>query len=99
MDSTVLQSDGNYYKQTYGNPMGSHVSPILADIVMEDLESECITRLHFRLIFVFRYVDDILTCMPKSMLEITVRIFNSYYERLQLTYEKYLNNRITFLDI
>ena len=37
MDSTFFKFNNAYYKQTFGTPMGSPISPILADIVMEDV--------------------------------------------------------------
>ena len=42
---------GNSYKQKTGFPMGSPLSPIAADIVMDDLESKCIASLPFQLPF------------------------------------------------
>ena len=52
--------------------MGNPISPILADIVMQDLES-C-----FDSIFYFRYVDDILLCVPKNLINYTREIFNIF---------------------
>jgi len=34
LSSTYFTFDNNIYKQTYGTPMGSPLSPIVADIVM-----------------------------------------------------------------
>jgi len=40
--------------------MGSPLSPILADIVMQDFEKKVISMLPARLLFYFWYVDDII---------------------------------------
>lgn len=47
LNSTSFCFDGVYYEQIFGVPMGSPLSPVLADLVMEDLESECIKKLSF----------------------------------------------------
>ena len=79
--------------------MGKPISPILADIVMPDLESYALRKLCFDSIFYFRYVDDILLCVPKNLINYTREIFNSYDEHLQFTTEHSIDNKISFLDI
>ena len=68
--------------------MGNPISPILSDIVMEDLEIDSINRLNFKPAFHFRYVDDIILCTPKNMIE-----------NLQFTIELPHKNSISYLDI
>jgi len=41
LSSASFKFDGKYYEQIYGSPMGSPLSPILADIIMDDLEIQC----------------------------------------------------------
>ena len=79
--------------------MGNPISPVLADIVMQDLETYALNKLCFDIIFYFRYVDDILLCIPKKLINYTREIFNSYDENLQFTIENSMNNKISFLDI
>ena len=47
MNSTKFKFNGKFYKQKFGTPMGSVISPILAEIVMEDLEKTVFERLEF----------------------------------------------------
>ena len=54
------------YKQKSGFPMGCPLSPIAADIVMDDLETKCVASLPFKLPFFFRCVDDIITAVPAN---------------------------------
>jgi len=49
--------------------MSSPLSPIIADLVIQDLEREVLRKLDFRLPFYFRYVDDILTAVPKTTID------------------------------
>jgi len=39
LSSTCFVFNGRHYEQIYGSPMSSPLSPILADIVMENLET------------------------------------------------------------
>jgi len=40
LSSTYFTFNNVIYKQTYGTPMSSLFSPIIADIVMQDLQDE-----------------------------------------------------------
>ena len=79
--------------------MGNPISPILTDIVMQDLQNHALSKLCFDSIFYFRYVDDILLCVQKNLINYTRAIFNSYDEHLQFTTENSMDNKISFLDI
>ena len=45
MNSTKFIFNVKFYKQKFGIPIGSVISPILAEIVMEDLEKTVFERL------------------------------------------------------
>ena len=47
MNSTYFQYDNKYYKKIYGTPMCSHISPIISDVVMQDLEISCLSQIDF----------------------------------------------------
>ena len=44
-DNTYFTFNNKYYRQIFGTPMGSAISPFFADIVMDDLEKTCLERL------------------------------------------------------
>ena len=98
-NNTYLQFNNTYYKQIFGTPMGSPISPIFADIVLADLEEYCLSLLDYKPVFYKRYFDDILTCVPIDKIHYTLGIFNSYNPRLQFTHEIESNNNINFLDL
>ena len=79
--------------------MGNPLSPILSDIVMDDLELLCISKLKSKPLFYFRYVDDIVLCIHNNDIENTLNVFNSYDKNLQFTVERSRNNSISFLDV
>jgi len=70
LSSVCFSFDGKYYSQIYGSSMGSPLSPILADIVLDDLEMCCIQKLDFILHTYCRYVDDIFMIIPFTKLEL-----------------------------
>ena len=99
LNSTFFVFEGAYYQQTFGTPMGSPLSPIIADITLQDLESWAVATLPFYLPFYIRYVDDIALAAPSSMLDKLKNTFNSYHPRLQFTLEVGVDNKLNFLDV
>lgn len=99
MDNCCFQYDNIFYKQIYGSPMGSPVSPHLADLVLEILQDKVIQKLSFHLPYFFRYVDDINTAVPKNKKKDIVELFNKYDHRLQFTIEEEKKNCLAFLDV
>ncbi|XP_011859689.1 PREDICTED: uncharacterized protein LOC105557131 [Vollenhovia emeryi] len=98
LKSTYFSFNGKIYQQTFGTPMGSPLSPIIADITMQDLENRAIELLNFRPPFYFRYVDDIALAVPSHMKDSALQIFNSFHPRLQFTIEEGTNRKLNFLD-
>jgi len=87
------------YKQTYDAPMGSSLSPIVADIVMQDLETEYINKFDFHLTLYYRYVDDIVLAAPTDKINLILESFNNYHERLKFTVEHEKDRPLSFLDL
>jgi len=59
LSSTFFTFNNIIYRQTFGTPMRSPLSPI-ADVVMQDLETSYLRSVDCRLTFYFRYVNDIV---------------------------------------
>lgn len=98
LSSTSFTFNGVAYEQIFGSPMSSPLSLILANIVMEDLEIDCLSRLDFEIFYFYRYVDDIFMVFPKDKLYCVVDCFNDYHSRLSFTHETELNNSLNFLN-
>src|SRR5436190_20775540 len=79
--------------------MGSPLSPIIADVVMQDLEVTILNSLDISVPLYFRYVDDILMCIPEEYVTIITEKFNDYHNRLKFTNKKENNRCISFLDL
>lgn len=79
--------------------MGSPLSPIIADLVLQDLKEEALNRLPCILPIYFRYVDDILLAAPRGEIDNILGTFNSLHDRLKFTLELSENNCINFLNV
>ena len=69
-DYTYFTFDDKIYKQIFGTPMGFPISPLFADMVMDDLESDYLRILkdnhNGSPLFYYRYVDDTILCVQKK---------------------------------
>lgn len=49
--------------------------------------------------FYYRFVDDIVTAVPKNKVDLILNVFNSFNESIQFTVEKEKDRKIAFLDL
>ena len=97
MEQTFFKFNHRFYRQTFGTPMGSPISPSLADFVMQDLETDIFKKMEFDIPVYSRYVDDTFLLIPKDKIHYILTMFNSYHKRLQFTYE--LENILTIFSV
>ena len=92
--------DGDHYKQIFGCAMGSPISPVLADLVMEDIEETAISTFPYTPKWWFRYVDDSYSCLKKDQVDEFHKHLNSINPNIQFTLELENNNGqgLPFLD-
>lgn len=100
MENCTFSFNGVIYEQIFGSPMGSPISPVLADLVLERLETESIKKLKFRLPFFNRFVDDILTACPDNRINELTDVFNNYDMdgNIRFTHEVEIDKQLPFLD-
>jgi len=67
--------------------MGSSLSSIIADLVLQNLESYTLNKLLFIPSFYIRYMDDIALAVPCTLFDELLDTFNSFYSRLKFTME------------
>jgi len=68
LQSTYFHFNNKFYKQTFGTPMESPLSLVVADLVLQKLESTILNNLTYKSIFYYRYVDNIALSVPLSQL-------------------------------
>ena len=81
--------------------MGNPLSPVLANLFLEHVESELLPTFASKLPwFWVRYVDDILALVDTDFkLEDFLNFINNLYSSLKFTHEWEINNKIPFLDV
>src|SRR5436190_1071509 len=99
LHSTFFTFNNTIYQQTFGTPMGSPLFPIIADIVMQDVENNALELLRIKLPFFLKYVDNIVCAIPNNSVDHILKIFNSIHPRLQFTMEIGVNDELNFLDV
>ncbi|XP_058817473.1 uncharacterized protein LOC131680779 [Topomyia yanbarensis] len=102
LDASFFQYDGKFYRQDHGVPMGSPLSPVVANIVMEKLEQLTIERLKLRnisLTIYRRYVDDCFVVGNGEEIDTVLGEFNKSHSSLVFTLEKEQEGSMRFLDL
>ncbi|XP_044754436.1 uncharacterized protein LOC123313562 [Coccinella septempunctata] len=90
---------GKFYKQVFGCAMGSKVSPIVAQYVMDDLLDDCSKKLKFIIKLIKKFVDDIIMALPETEIDNVWKCLNSYCADLQFTLEmENCDQGVPFLD-
>lgn len=88
------------YQQTFGIPMDSLLSLIIADIILQNIEERTIKSIkEIHLLLYRRCMNGKILTAPKTFTNHIKNIFNSYHKRLQFTIENSENNRINLLNI
>lgn len=96
--NTEIKFNDNVYKQIKGLRMGSPLSPILADFVMEDLLDKVFTNIMKPQLFI-KYVDDILTAVEDEDHEEIFKALNEADEHLKFDQEvENVEKQINYLD-
>lgn len=97
-DTTIFTFNNNIYKQIMGTPMGSKVSPILAQYVLDDMLDDIIPTLPFNIPFLKKYVDDIICAIPAGEQDTILNAFNTHNQYVSFTIENETNRSVPFLD-
>lgn len=105
MDQNYFTFDNKFYRQTSGLPMGSPLSPLLADIFMDSLEQTIFLSNHpllRNITYWHRYVDDILVLWTGTtrQIDLFTDYLNNLHPNIQFTTELQNEDKsINFLDL
>ena len=98
LTSTYFQYNGKHYKQLHGTAMGSPVSVVVAEIVMQNIEELALATYKLTLPLWLRYVDDTFTAVHKDEIDDFHEHLNGQNADMQFTKEIEENGKIPFLD-
>ena len=88
LNQNYFKHDNTHYKQIFGCAMGSPISPVIADLVMElEIEETAIATASHPPKWWFRYVDDSHACLRKDQVDEFHQHLNSINTNIQFTQE------------
>ena len=100
LNATFLEFRGKVYQQVLGTAMGSPVSIVISNLVMEDVEQRALATFHSPPHFWKRYVDDTFTALPCNQVQEFLSHLNSIEACIQFTFEKETEDgKLPFLDV
>ena len=98
LTSTYFQYNGRHYKQLHETAMGSPVSVVVAEIVMQNIEEQALATYSGTLPLWLCYVDDTITAAHENKIDEFHEHLNEQNANIQFTKEIEENGKIPFLD-
>ncbi|KAK3727227.1 hypothetical protein QZH41_020364, partial [Actinostola sp. cb2023] len=98
LGNSFFTYQGTHYQQIFGCPMGSPVSAILANIVMEHVEEVALSTAPHHPKWWFRYVDDSHVGITRTHVDEFHAHLNSVNPNIQFTVEIEKDGSLAFLD-
>ncbi|XP_068707249.1 uncharacterized protein [Montipora foliosa] len=98
LSSTYFTFQGEFYKQKKGAAMGSPISPVVANLYMEQFESRALDTAPTPPTMWYRYVDDTMAKIHENAVDSFSEHLNSIDQHIQFTSEQEKDGRIPFLD-
>ena len=99
LEKGYCQYEGTTYLQIDGVAMGSPLSPIIAEIVLDKVFDHIDSIVGTDIKFRTKYVDDSLFILHDHNFDKVFDALNNFHPRIKFTYEKECNNMINFLDV
>ena len=98
--NTCFSFQGRYYEQTEGDAMGSPISPLVANLFMEEIEVQAIRASTTPPTLWKRFVDDTFTIIKKNNRDSFLQHLNSIHPKIKFTCEEVREDgSMPFLDI
>ena len=99
LNATYFSFRGTFYKQVFGTAMGSPVSVVVANLVMEHIEDKALSSFPSPT-FWKRYIDDVCTAVNHAEIIPFLQHLNSIHPSIQFTHERENDKQcLSFLDV
>ncbi|XP_076028426.1 uncharacterized protein LOC143017522 [Oratosquilla oratoria] len=98
-DSIYFRFRGHIYHHRKGTPMGSPISVVVAEVVMQQFEAELLRTVPQSLKLWVRYVDDVFAVMQDKDIDPFFTRLNSLEPAIQFSMELEVNVVLPLLDI
>ncbi|XP_078682439.1 uncharacterized protein LOC144916914 [Branchiostoma floridae x Branchiostoma belcheri] len=99
VSTTYFQYNDVIYEQTFGMAMGSPLSPVLANLFMEEFERKALHTAPHRPKFWGRYVDDTGVVNRQEHEQELFDHINTQHDSIKFTIEREQDNRLPMLDV
>ena len=99
LSTTNFKYNNNHYQQIFGTAMGSPVSAVMANLVMEDLEKRALSTSLSQPCFWKRYVDNVCAAVKSNLVLTLQNHLNNIEPSIQFTVERETERKISFLDV
>jgi len=98
---TLFSLNGQLYQQIEGVSMGSSLGPVLANVIMTEMEKIIVDPLiaDGSIPFYTRFVDDTLLLAKPEDVNRILGLFNSFHPKIQFTCDEFLDGNVHFLDL
>jgi predicted GIY-YIG superfamily endonuclease len=95
-----FEFNNKYYLQNKGLPMGSSLSPFMAELFMSNLEEQKLKNAPFEIGIYKRYMDDCFLEVSRDINQDEIlKFFNSWHPAIKFTGEGESKRCLNFLDI
>ncbi len=98
LSNTVFEFRGQVYQQISGVPMGSPVSPLVAEIFMAHFEKEALETSPVPVQEYFRYVDDTFNLIEANNVDVFEKHLSDKVTSIDFTHEVEKDGQLPFLD-
>ena len=98
LNTTQFVFESTYYKQVFETAMGSPISAVIANLVMEDIEHRALTTAPVSPSFWKRFVDDVISAVSQNEIVVLLQHLNSTGPSIQFTLERETDGKLPFLD-